>query len=575
MKRKSIWRSLFLCALCAQFAVSQSKRDGEITGRVLLEDGRPLAGVEISINRIGVKRGAEQTTLSDEEGNFRFANLAPGVYAVGAGMPGFVVEGASRGSNVHRIGEQALIRLTKGGVITGRVTDEAGEPLVGVYVLPQRVRGLEAESPDREARMFGVAGGLTDDRGIYRVYGLPPGVYVVGIGGEQGDGDSSRVGRDAPTYYPSVPRDVAAEVTLHGSEEITSIDIRHRGEPGRVVSGAITGAIESAHPYQRTTVALKSVEEGRFTASTGVQNSRGFAIHGVSEGEYEVRAWRPGDADEAGASSLPKRISVKGADLTGIELKLLKLGAIAGRVTVEPLAKKCEVAARQSFVEEITLRPLRDEAKRDATDQGNPGGWWSESRFGAVPNTAGEFRMNDLGAGRYFLAANLPDENWYIRSISAPAPAAVKRTLAPATKPAAPPPGIVLKSGEMLSGVEVKVAEGAASLRGQIVPANDAVKLPKRMRIHLIPAEAEAAGDVLRYAETIAESAGAFAFKHLAPGKYLLLARPVADRDDDRPAAWDAAERAKLRREAEAAKNEIELQPCSRVKDHVLRVSTL
>ena len=35
--------------------------------------------------------------------------------------------------------------------------------------------------------------------------------------------------------------------------------------------------------------------------------------------------------------------------------------------------------------------------------------------------------------------------------------------------------------------------------------------------------------------------------------------------------AWDANERAKLRRQAMAAKNEIELQPCGRWKDYVLR----
>jgi hypothetical protein len=38
-----------------------------------------------------------------------------------------------------------------------------------------------------------------------------------------------------------------------------------------------------------------------------------------------------------------------------------------------------------------------------------------------------------------------------------------------------------------------------------------------------------------------------------------------------RPIAWDAVERAKLRREAAAAKNEIELKVCDRVKEHVLR----
>jgi hypothetical protein len=101
------------------------------------------------------------------------------------------------------------------------------------------------------------------------------------------------------------------------------------------------------------------------------------------------------------------------------------------------------------------------------------------------------------------------------------------------------------------------------------------MKLPSRLRAHLIPAEAVAANDALRYAEALVRSDGSFEFKHIAPGKYLLHARQVAEKEagDDRiwPAAWDASERLKLRREAEAAKNEVELQPCQRVKDYVLR----
>ena len=54
-----------------------------------------------------------------------------------------------------------------------------------------------------------------------------------------------------------------------------------------------------------------------------------------------------------------------------------------------------------------------------------------------------------------------------------------------------------------------------------------------------------------------------------------LLTRALPDSDEVErqtiPLAWDAAERAKLRKEAEAEKNEIDLKPCQRVKDHVLR----
>ena len=63
--------------------------------------------------------------------------------------------------------------------------------------------------------------------------------------------------------------------------------------------------------------------------------------------------------------------------------------------------------------------------------------------------------------------------------------------------------------------------------------------------------------------------------RHLAPGRYYLLARPAPDAESPeaqpRPAAWSADSRAKLWREPKAAKVEIELRACQRVTDYVLR----
>jgi hypothetical protein len=131
--------------------------------------------------------------------------------------------------------------------------------------------------------------------------------------------------------------------------------------------------------------------------------------------------------------------------------------------------------------------------------------------------------------------------------------------------------GITVKSGEKLSGVDLIVSEGAAALRGKIVTAAATDKAPGLIRIHLIPAEVSAANAVLRYSEMVTGADRQFGFKDIAPGKYWLLAKPAAENDQERPAAWDPIERAKLRREAAAGKNEIELQPCQRVKDLELR----
>ncbi|HEY9430736.1 MAG TPA: hypothetical protein VI260_04540, partial [Blastocatellia bacterium] len=114
--------------------------------------------------------------------------------------------------------------------------------------------------------------------------------------------------------------------------------------------------------------------------------------------------------------------------------------------------------------------------------------------------------------------------------------------------------------------------EGAAGLKGKIVAAGG--RLPARILAHLAPAEPEARDEALRFAEASVESDGRFSFGNLAPGKYWLLARPILDSEPNdkpaRPAAWDTAERAKLRREAEAANIVIELKPCHRVSDYTL-----
>ena len=97
-----------------------------------------------------------------------------------------------------------------------------------------------------------------------------------------------------------------------------------------------------------------------------------------------------------------------------------------------------------------------------------------------------------------------------------------------------------------------------------------------QFRVHLIPAEVTVADDVLRFDEKpVSGNDGMCLNSNTSTGKYLLYAQMMAEKDLNnggaRPTAWDAIERARLRREAEDAKSEIELQPCGRVKDHVIK----
>ncbi|HEV2666952.1 MAG TPA: hypothetical protein VG324_18675, partial [Blastocatellia bacterium] len=184
----------------------------------------------------------------------------------------------------------------------------------------------------------------------------------------------------------------------------------------------------------------------------------------------------------------------------------------------------------------------------------------------------------NLEADRYFLEPRLPNENWYVKAITAPASTSALARGA-AARGALPADvarnGIALKAGEKVSGVTVTIADGAGAVSGKVAPDKEGLRLPARMLVHLVPVETAAADDPLRYSEVATGRDGAFQFKNMAPGKYWLITRAVQDDkpDDSPPApvAWNAIERAKLRKEAEALKIEIELKPCQRITDQVVK----
>jgi hypothetical protein len=213
---------------------------------------------------------------------------------------------------------------------------------------------------------------------------------------------------------------------------------------------------------------------------------------------------------------------------------------------------------------EIVVRARQDEPGEKSAAPPSP--FWSDPS-GEV-NEAGAFSIRGLKAGRYRLESALPGADWYVKE--------ARRAGAPVTAGDIARNGVTLKSGERLSGALITLGEGAAGLKGKVVAAGGA-RLPARIRAQLAPAEPEAPNakdEALRFVEARVESDGGFSFSNLAPGKYWLLARPIPDSEPNdkpiRPAAWDAAERAKLRREAEAANVPIELKPCQRVSDYVL-----
>ena len=557
-------KPICLMILLCGFALAQSKTEGTLSGKVLLEDGQPAAGATLELRPVGTRGGRdEQSIQCDETGSFKLKGIAPGSYSIFALTPGYVSTDDER---VYRLGETATIRLVKGGVITGRISDSFGEPLVNAEIKVQRLRDLNGKPVRNGDDSWWNGDTRTDDRGIYRAYGLPPGVYIVSSNSDNGERWMGNSDNELPTYYPATTRDAAMEITIRPGDEVSNIDIRHRAETGHAISGTISGAAEPTQPYNSPGITLLHAATKEVFSSTSTNQAKVFVFFGIPDGEYEIYARQHGRKEDNAAGSAPQRVTVRGADVTGITLRMVAYGSISGRVVLEPAKAaeaKCDPKASLS-VEEILLdakSELRNPRSLNALL-----GDADESNDRVAPNEKGEFTLRQLEPDGYRIETDLPGENWFVRSMTLPPVGAAK------TKTDAARSAISLKPGEKLANLEITLAEGAASLSGRVA-AKEGGNLPSRLRVHLIPAEATATDEVLRYRETVIEKNGSFEFKHLAPGKYRLLARSIPDTEKDkpRPAAFDPTERLKLKKESEAATTEIELKPCQRVKDHVLR----
>lgn len=538
-------------------------RASSITGRVINEAGQPLAGTVIGLNEVGKRQAGHRSVSSDDEGRFHIENLAPGNYTFAIRVPGYTTP-TDLADKYYRPGDVANITLTKGGVITGTVTNAAGEPLVLANVRVFRMRELDGRPvapPSWSER-------ITDDRGVYRFYGLRPGTYLVVSGGRGVPAYNLRTPfeEDVATYYPSSTQDTATEVTVGSGEEANGIDIRYRGERGRAVSGKMTGV--PASDSQRggiVTLINASSQTIEREAYLDTRNPS-FAFYGLPDGEYQVFGRVATRDNEPGLGSPLVPVKIKGADVTGIAVNVAPFGSIAGQLVIETappeLRAKCD-EKKQITTEETIIYARADD--KDTMKRRSPPFWVYPLR--SAINEKGEFYINDTEAGRFYMGAAPLDDALYIRAV----------TLAASAQSSAPidaaKSGVSIKQGARITGLTITTAEGAANLSGQITPAAEGARLPDGIRVHLIPAEKESAENVLRFYETSAQRDGSFSIKNIAPGRYRIITRLAPDEDatEARPAARDQAERRKLRAEAEAANSLIELEPCQRVSDYKLR----
>ena len=212
-----------------------------ITGRVTLA-GKPAPGVVVTLfpAEPTFKRAPAARTTTDEDGRYRLTNVSAGRFNVAPIAPALVVpqdSGSWQPGKLVTVSEGEEIdglnfALTRGGVITGRITDSQGRAVIDeeVYFFPVDERGQKIASAPPPFQTF-----QTDDRGTYRIYGLPAGHYLVSAG-EESDSGSVRIGYGGGFYDRTLAelrklKPVVAIGVSYAEQEMPEIPIASYDEP--------------------------------------------------------------------------------------------------------------------------------------------------------------------------------------------------------------------------------------------------------------------------------------------------------------------------------------------------------
>ncbi|MBO0857763.1 MAG: carboxypeptidase regulatory-like domain-containing protein [Chloracidobacterium sp.] len=498
---------------------------GAVTGVVKLGDA-PAVGITLTLlpdrmGPIGQQPDSANRVVTDEKGEYRFTSVAAGKYRVTPLAEAFVITsgatlgGGSSGVSVTVSEGQTTsnidLTLARGGVITGRVTDEEGRP-----VIAERI-GLSMVDANGQPQSFNGGtrfGNETDDRGVYRLYGLPAGRYLVSAGGGDRPGVSRRI-RYPQTYYPDVvDQDQAKPVDVKTDFSADDIDI-HLGAPLKTY--AVTGRVvdaDSGQPAASLPVNIVPLlgRGGAGAVAVGgvagsVANAEGaFRVTGLAPGKYQASAGSSGftGGDPSASSDFysdPVSFEINGGDVTGVEIKVHQGATIAGVVVIDGGADP-SIGAQLS---QLMISAISRGGQQSPAQGQAGGGMGGRQNFSQV-GSDGAFRITGVAPGRVRLNVNGPGGFGGGSGFSL---SRIERDGAVVTG------GFNVAPTEQVTGVRVYVVYSAGVIQGRVVVTGGA--LPAGTRLTVFVRSLDSGG---RNRPAMVDPSGQFRVEGLAPGNY-------------------------------------------------------
>lgn len=285
---------------------------------------------------------------SEMDGRFHIDGVPEGDYFAGALMPGYVATremmggGNATGERLKKqiaslpivhvsAGQVANLNLTlhHAAVIAGRVQYADGSPAVFLQVgwepvetnlaWPSMLQEIMQDFDSNEGHPHGVT---TDDEGRYRIFGLPPGKYIVstiiasqvGSGQIMSDGSGS-LASGRQRFYPNMTtvywlgvfrRGDARVFEVRGGEQVTDADVKIDVSGLHSIRGKVLAG-EGRSVVRRGGVRLQ--EDGKDFAQRAMIEDGSFEIDYVPSGSYTlVVAGSPEETAPSNMTDVPKSL---------------------------------------------------------------------------------------------------------------------------------------------------------------------------------------------------------------------------------------------------------------------------
>jgi hypothetical protein len=417
-----------------------------LRGHIFAADsGQPLRKAQVRI--VAGEINENRLTTTGADGKYEFTAVRAGRYTVFASKGSFVnisygqLRPFDAGKPLEILDGQTVERvdvaLPRGSVVTGRILDEYGEPMPEVQVALQAYRFMQGK------RRLVPAGrrASTDDMGEFRLFGIPPGQYILSatwihnnIGSNAAPVDNTAY---APVYFPGTNTPAQAQrLTLAVGQQVDDVVMAMRPMKATRISGSVTTS--DGKPFTgMLLVSQNDISGFEMQSAAPIRPDGKFELAGLAPGDYVLRAQSRGGPNDS-LETATERVTATGEDISDLHLVANRASVVAGRFVADPAAAGT---------------PPTPSIIATSMDPATPG-FGNTSK---INTDDGTFELK-LSPGRVRLSLSGSTAGWTIRSIHLNS-VDVTDT------------GIEVKANKDLSGVEVELTNRLTSLSGLVTNA--------------------------------------------------------------------------------------------------------